>query len=100
MFLIGMISYTSMASTPLMEEKQKTTIEAVTDLIAVENVVATDIFCTALKVRKSKNNDLIKPEQPLEIITDVGWQRLNLNILKAKLIVQNSNQITRIRNDS
>lgn len=40
--LIGMVSLTSMASTPLMKQKQETTFTKVTDLNVVENVVLTD----------------------------------------------------------
>lgn len=92
-----MIGFTAMASTPLMEEKQKTTIEAITELFQVEKVVIT-LEATAPEVREIKSENETKSS--LKIKDDVGWQIQNYNILNKENVASQDYDIHRIREDT
>jgi len=87
--LIGMINLTALAATPMLDEKQKTTIEMVQAVDYVANVEAvTDVFYKQkvpqkkefiYKLSKVKN---LKAEQALD--PDVGWQSKSLKIINNK----------------
>ena len=87
--LIGMISLTALATTPMLDEKQKTTIEIVQAVDYVENVeVVTNVFYKQevaqkkefiYKLSKVKN---LKAEQALD--PDVGWQSKSLKSINIK----------------
>ena len=89
-FLIGMISQTSMASTPLTEQKQKTTIEK--SVIQMQEVVAVDFEFAVLGYDLAfanvvKKNDLGNGSNPLKlsqaILVDEYW---SANIKQFKFI--------------
>jgi len=88
-FLIGMIGFTSMASTPLMEQKQKTTFcKDYQVLTIVENVqsIAYDVLAlnitsnlsVSYKTQLSGGNE---PITSYAIINDVGWQFSKFNYI-------------------
>ena len=78
-FSICMIGLTSMASTPLMEQKQKTTISKAIVSPVVANVVTFDVISfDNVEIQMSNTNALIfvKEKQPINLVTtikDVGW---------------------------
>jgi len=81
MFLIGMISFTAMASTPLTEQKQK--IEIVKDFhvqAVADHVLSFELiqFDPGIKFFPSIEAPILKirtqPTNSLAIISDVGWR--------------------------
>jgi len=98
--LIGMISLTSMASTPLTGQKSKITITKVTDYCIVANVqdysftalVVNEIITTAgVKVSALKTN--ANPNH-YAIIIDVGWNsQRNFSLNKQYREKLNSNYL-------
>ena len=87
--LIGMISLTSMASTSLTEQKQKTTF-CMDVLSPVVGIVVNECQVTSVLIDAAQLNDInvmqlknvAEPETSLAIITDVGWQNSNVNYNK------------------
>ena len=80
MFLIGMISFTAMASTPLTEQKQK--IEIVKDFqvqAIADNVLSFELVSVDPGAKFLQSNEahilriVTEPFNNLAIITDVGW---------------------------
>ena len=87
-FLIGMISQTSVASTPLTEQKQKTTVEK--SVIQMQEVVAVDFEFTVLGYdfafanvvsRNDLGNDLNSFKLFQAILVDEYW-RANIKHFK------------------
>ena len=82
-FSIGMIGLTSMASTPSMEQKQKTTISKAIVSPLVANVVTFDIISfDDVKIQKSnlKAQFLVNKMQPITLFVvnnDVGLTNYN-----------------------
>ena len=101
MLLICMVSFTALATTPMMEEKQTTTYETAQAVNYVVNVEAVDyVFCkqeTAQKAEFILNLSRFKtPKTPKAIITDVGWQSTNkINTKENYLINQNYDYLIR-----
>lgn len=78
MFLIGMISFTAMASTPLTEQKPKIEIVKDFNVQAVADNVLSDysfqVTAFSLQVDEAPIFRIVhKPFGTLAIITDVGW---------------------------
>lgn len=78
-----MIGFTSMACTPLLEQKQKTTIEKSTDFYNVENVEKFELisfdnveFKKFIAFETVIEKTFINPENT---IIDVGWKILGIN---------------------
>ena len=96
--LIGMISLTSMASTPLTAQKQKITITKVTDYVIVTNVL--DYSFTALVVNEITTTGSVKVpsakanSNSYAIIFDVGWNsQRNFSLNKQYREKLNSNYL-------
>ena len=84
MFLIGMISFTAMASTPLTDQKQKTELAILftcdANPVIVENVYPATLYVANateqlndIKVVVFKNENVNENFKSLAIIKDVGW---------------------------
>ena len=81
MLLIGMISFTAMAGTPLTEQKQKIEIEKDFQVLSiVDNVLSFELVSVDPGVICLQSNEaqilriVIQPHNTLAIITDVGWK--------------------------
>jgi hypothetical protein len=98
-FLISMIGFTSMASTPLLEQKQKPTIEKSIAFSDVENVVNFEV----ISFDNSKIEVFIAFETVIEktfinpenTVNDVGWKISGINY-NSKFKQSNSLKYNRI----
>jgi len=105
--LICMVSFTALATTPTMEEKQKATYEMVQSLDYVVNVELqiTAVSYENVEMQKAEcilnSTKSVTLETPLAIITDVGWQSLKaINIKNKTNLVAVKNYDNRIRSDT
>ena len=111
LLLIGMISITSMASTPLMEQKQKATtfvVQTYQDVVTVQPIDLSsfqyEATITISYNAKPTQTKSFEPENSLAIIYDVGWNSQKrfsqFNIyqerLKANYITDHTKRISKL----